>query len=100
MPFNSNSYYRNKEKRAARLYLTEAREWKQRLVAGTLDFPLKPEWAKERIASRVKLARLHWRSYLGYLRNDHCAADLRRFKRGDITYTDFMSKWGPKGALP
>jgi hypothetical protein len=93
MPFNSRSYHRNKERRQAMEYLAEARTWKQQLVAGTLDFPSTPERVTERIASRVKLARLHWKTYLGHLRMECCDADLKRFRNGEITYAEFMSKW-------
>jgi hypothetical protein len=79
VPFNSHSYYRNKAKRAARVYMAEARG-----AEG------------ERRSHYVKLARLSWKTYCGYLRTDHCAADVRRLKLGQITYAEFMSKWDPR----
>jgi hypothetical protein len=77
MPFNSRTYYRNKERREAMAYLAKAR------ASGE----------PEAVAFNVKLARLHWKTYLGHLRMQQCDADLKRFQRGEITYADFMGKW-------
>jgi hypothetical protein len=93
MPFNSHSYHRNKEKRRAQEYLAEARLWKQELVAGTLDFPSTPERVNDRIASRVKLARAHWKGYLAYKSMCECDADYKRRLRGEMSHADFMAKW-------
>lgn len=76
MPFNSQSYYRNKAKRRAQEHMAKAR-------AGNSP------------AFNVKLARSEWRTYLGYLRMDQCDADLKRFQRGQMTYQEFMNKWKP-----
>jgi hypothetical protein len=76
MPFNSQSYYRNKAKREAQEYFAAART----------------SIGPERQAN-VRLARSTWRTYLGYLRLDQCDADLKRFRRGEITYREFMDKW-------
>lgn len=80
MPFNSRSYHRNKERRQALEYLAKARA----------------AFEPEPIAFNVRLARLHWKTYLGYLRMQRCDADLKRFRVGEITYQEFMGKWGPK----
>lgn len=78
MPFNSQSYYRNKAKREARKYIAAAR------VAGD---PV-------RVASNVRMARSAWRTYLSYVKLDQCDADLKRRLRGDMSHADFMKKWG------
>jgi hypothetical protein len=77
MPFNSRSYYRNKERRLAMEYLAKARA----------SFDEAPR------TFNLTLARLHWKTYLGHLRMERCDADLKRFQRGEITYTEFMKKW-------
>lgn len=77
MPFNSRTYHRNKERREALAYLARARA----------------VFEPEEIAFNVRLARLHWKTYLGHLRMAQCDADLKRFQRGEITYTEFMGKW-------
>lgn len=79
MPFNSQSYHRNKAKRQAREYLAAAR---------LADDPV-------RRAFEVRLARASWRTYLGYLRMDECDADLKRFRKGEMTFQEFMHKWHP-----
>lgn len=89
MPFNSQSYYRNKAKRQALGYLADARGVKQRLAAGTPDFLDCPA----KIKASVILARSHWKTYLGYLSMDRCDADLKRLQRREITYAEFMGKW-------
>lgn len=81
MPFNAQSYYRNKAKREARAYLAEAR---------MVDDPVEK-------ARKIWWARSCWKTYLGFLRMDRCDADLKRFRRGEITYQDFMSKWDIRG---
>lgn len=89
MPFNSQSYYRNKAKRQALAYLAEARAIKRRLDAGKPDFLD----SFERVAFKVKMARSSWKTYLGHLRMDQCEADIERLRRGEITYQNFMDKW-------
>lgn len=74
-------------------YLAEARLWKQQLAAGTLDFPSTPERVKDRIATRVMLARSHWKSYLGHLNMARCDEDLKKLQRGEMSYADFMARW-------
>lgn len=77
MPFNSNSYYRNKYRREATAYLAAAR-------AG--DDPQRS----------VRMARLSWRLYLTHLRMGQCDADLKLRMRGKMSHAEFMEKWGPK----
>lgn len=89
MPFNSQSYYRNKAKRQALAYLAEARAIKRRLAMGEPDFLD----SLERVQSRVRFARSQWKTYLGHLRMDQCEADIERLRRREITYAEFMSKW-------
>lgn len=89
MPFNAQSYYRNKAKRQALAYLAEARAVKHRLAIGEA----KPMDNPQRVAFNVRMARSSWKTYLGALRMDQCDADLKRFRRGEITYQDFMDKW-------
>lgn len=77
MPFNSQSYYRNKAKRQALEYLARAR------MGGE----------PERVAFNVKLARSSWRTYLCYRRLDECDADLKKRLRGEMSHAEFMNKW-------
>lgn len=91
MPFNAQSYYRNKAKREAREYLAAAREVKRRLDA----IPDVPADLPRAVAFNVRMARSSWKTYLGYLRMDQCDADLKRFQRGQMTYQEFMDKWKP-----
>lgn len=92
MPFNSQSYYRNKAKRQALDYLAEARAMKWRLDAG------KPGLLDDfiRLGRLVGLARSQWKIYRGYLNMDRCDADLKRLQRGEISHAEFMSKWDPR----
>jgi hypothetical protein len=83
MPFNAQSYYRNKAKREAREYIAAARAASD----------------PARVAFNVRLARSSWKTYLGYLRLDACDEDVKRLQRREITFGEFMSKWDPrKGA--
>lgn len=83
MPFNSQSYYRNKARRQAREYLDAARK------------SVEPE----RVALNVRLARSSWRTYLGYRRMDECDADLKRRLAGKMSHADFMEKWTIRNGL-
>lgn len=91
MPFNAQSYYRNKAKRKALKYLADARAMKARLIAGepnVLD-------NLERVSTYAELARLHWKSYLSYAKLDECDADMKLLQAGKITYAEFMAKHAP-----
>lgn len=57
MPFNSQSYHRNKYRRQALERLAKARDIKRRRAMGEAY-----DW--ESIPSAVKLARIDWRIYL------------------------------------
>lgn len=61
MPFNSNSYHRNKCRRSALINLAEARAIKARVAAGEAY-----DWEASRIPLIVMLARSDWRLYLLY----------------------------------
>lgn len=59
MPFNSQSYHRNKYRREAKARLVDARELKARIAAGEAY-----DWEIPRLATFVRLARIDWRLYL------------------------------------
>jgi hypothetical protein len=84
MPFNSNSYYRNKYRREALSYLEQARNVKR----------LNPGRAQDDLRHCVRLARSSWRSYLSYKRIGECDADLKERLYGNMSHSDFMAKWG------
>ena len=84
MPFNSNSYYRNKYRREALSYLDQARNVKR----------LNPGRAQDDLRHCVRLARSAWRSYLSYKAICECDADYKRYRFGDMSHSDFMAKWG------
>lgn len=88
MPFNQRSYYRNKARNSALRELAEARDIKKRAAAGEAY-----DWEIPRIATRVKLARLHWRTYLGYVRGDRMNEDIKRIGAGEMTHAEFQAKW-------
>ena len=82
MPFNSNTYHRNKAKREACAYLSQARDAK----AG--------KRAPSSIAWYVRMARSQWSIYLSYMSMKRCSDDLKAFQTGKMTYSEFMAKWG------
>ena len=55
MPFNSETYHRNRRRKMALDYLAEARARKE-------------EGDSERVAVLVRLARINWRIYLSAVR--------------------------------
>lgn len=75
MPFNSNSYYANKNRRQALQALASARA------------------EPNRATYYVTLARLYWRSFLTYRSVQRCDADMKRCRRGEMTYAAFIEKW-------
>lgn len=81
MPFNSRSYHRNKAKREASKYLTQAREAKAE-GRGADD-----------VRFYVRMARSQWSIYLSNLRMDRMDADMERYRSGKMTHEEFMAKW-------
>lgn len=80
VPFNSQSYYRNKARRQAMGYLADARRAK---LADNV----------EHVKSRVRLARNSWRTYLSYLKLDEMDADMEMCRSGNMAYSEFIEKW-------
>lgn len=76
MAFNSNSYHANKNRRRALEALAAARA------------------EPERATHHAKLARLYWRSFLSFRSLQRCDADMKRCRRGEMTYGAFIEKWG------
>ena len=70
MPFNANTYRKNKHRRQAWAELAEARAIRERVRAGAA-------WEAPRIATYVQLARISMRLYL-------LAVALQRIERGEI----------------
>lgn len=84
MPFNSQTYHRNKARRSALAYLEEARDVKRRAAAGEAY-----DWEIERLPRLVELARNGWRIYLSYLFVARMNADHR-----NMSAVDFIAKYG------
>lgn len=80
MPFNSNSYHRNRYRRVALEKLALAREAKA--LGAAAD-----------VAYHVRSARLDWRLYLSYLRMKQCDDDLAAVRAGRMKHAEFMAKW-------
>jgi regulator of protease activity HflC (stomatin/prohibitin superfamily) len=83
MPFNSQSYHRNKARREALEALEKAREVKRRVAAGEAQ-----PWHSS-VAHHVAIARLIWRQYLSYLRLDRMNKDF-----DEMNAADFVAKYG------
>lgn len=81
MPFNSRTYYRNKHRRDALELLARARDAKA------------CDRGADNIASYVRFARSQWKMYLSYLSLKRCDDDLKRLRRGEMRYSEFMAKW-------
>lgn len=86
MPFNSNTYHRNKARRDALELLARARDAKAESRGA------------DNVASYVRMARSQWRMYLSYLQMKRCDDDLAAFRRGEMTYDAFMAKWDTRNA--
>lgn len=69
MPFNSDTYHMNRERRQAREQIAQARDIKARAAAGAAY-----EWEVARIPTLVRLARISSRLSLSHMR----LRDLRR----------------------
>lgn len=82
MAFNSNTYHRNKARRAALEHLAEARDCKMMGRSAAM------------VQHYVRLARLQWRTHLSYLRICACDDDLAALRAGRMTYAAFMERWG------
>jgi hypothetical protein len=82
MPFNSNTYHRNKARREAFVHLQRARDAKRE------------QRGADNVQHYVRLARLQWRTYLSYLRMKRCDDDLAALRAGRMTYAAFMERWG------
>jgi hypothetical protein len=81
MPFNSNTYHRNKARREAERYIMSARAARAAKCSNMVQH-------------YVRLARLQWRTYLSYLRMKRCDDDVAALRAGRMTYAAFMERWG------
>jgi hypothetical protein len=79
MAFNANTYRMNQARREAWARLAEARDIKARTAAGTAY-----AWEADRIASRVKLARIAMHLHLSYCRVAGLNAAAKRIRNGNV----------------
>lgn len=78
MPFNSDSYYRNKWRREAKAHIAKARELKGAPYDPAKASLYGPDYERQAVESAVRRARITWRLYLSQAAICRIKADARK----------------------